>query len=68
MKDVPPSVIPQLDKIQEQFIWKNRNFKLKYTVLSNEYEKEGLTNVDIFSKITIFQCSWVKRLVNSFHV
>ena len=68
VKDVPPSVIPQLDKIQEQFIWKNQNFKLKYTVLCNEYEKEGLTNVDIFSKITIFQCSWVKRLVNSFHV
>ena len=23
VKNVPPSVIPQLDKIQEQFIWKN---------------------------------------------
>ena len=41
VKNVPPSVIPQLDKIQEQFIWKNWNFKLKYTILCNEYEKEG---------------------------
>ena len=69
VKDVPPSVIPQLDKILEQFIWKNRNCKLKYTILCNEYGKGGLTNVNIFSKITIFKCSWVRRLYdNSFHV
>ena len=62
MKDVPSSTIAQLEKIQNQFIWKNGNPKLKHTTLCNEYKQEGLKNVDIFSKITNLQCSWVKRL------
>ena len=57
VKDVPLNVIPQLDKIQEQFIWKNVNFKLKHTIIKKEYKKAGLTNVDIFFKIRCFQCS-----------
>ena len=52
MKDVPSSIIVQLDKIQKQIIWKNRNPKLKHTTLCNKYEKGGLKNIDIFSKIT----------------
>ena len=34
VKDVPSSAIAQLEKIQKQFIWKNRNSKLKHTTLS----------------------------------
>ena len=62
VKDVPSSTIAQLEKIQKQFIWKNGNPKLKQTTLCDKYEKGGLKNVDIFSKITSLQCSWVKRL------
>ena len=41
---------------------------MKHTILCNEYEQGGLKNVDIFSKITSFLCSWVKRLYDdSFH-
>ena len=62
------STIAQLEKIQKQFIWKNRNSKYKYTTLCSEYEQGGLKNVDIFSKIAILQCSWGKRLHDdSFH-
>ena len=39
-----------------------RSPKLKHTTLCNKYEQGGLKNVDIFSKITSLQCSWVKRL------
>ena len=39
-----------------QYIWKNRNPKLKHTTLCNEYER-GLKNLDIFSKITSLKCS-----------
>ena len=68
VKDVPSSAIAQLEKIQKQFIWKNGNPKLKHTTLCDKYEKGGLKNVDIFSKITSLQCSWVKRLCgDSFH-
>ena len=34
VKDVTSSTIAQLEKIQKQFIWKNRNSKLKHTTLS----------------------------------
>lgn len=46
MKGAPPSTIAQLDKIQQQFTWKNGN-----PTLCNECKKEGLKNVAIFSKI-----------------
>ena len=62
MKDVQSSTIAQLEKTQKQFIWKNRNPKLKHTTLCKEYEQGGLKNVHIFFKITSLQCSWVKRL------
>ena len=68
VKDVPSSTIAQLEKVQKKFIWKNGNLNLKHTILCNEYEQGGLKNVDIFSKITSLQCSWVKRLYHdSFH-
>ena len=38
------------------------NPKLKHTTLCNKYDLGGLKNVDIFYKITILGCSWVKRL------
>ena len=65
---LPSSTIVQLEKIQKQFIWKNRNPKLKHTALCNKYERGGQKNVNIFSKMTSLQCSWVKRLYDdSFH-
>ena len=68
VKDVPSTRIAQLDKIQKQFVWKNGNPKLKHTTLCDKYEKGRLKNVDIFFKITILQCSWVKILYDdSFH-
>ena len=68
VKDITSSTIAQLEKIQKQFIWKNENPKFKHTTLCNEYEEGGLKIVDIFSKITSIQYSWVKRLYDdSFH-
>ena len=62
------STVAQLEEIQKQFIWKNGNSKYKHTTLCSEYEQGGLKNVDIFCKITILHCSWVKRLHgDSFH-
>ena len=62
VKDLPSSTIAQLEKIQRQFIWKNRNPKLKHTTLYNDYEQGRLKNADIFFKITSLQCFWVKMM------
>ena len=68
MKGVSSSTIAQLEKIQKQFIWKKGNPKLKHTTLYNKYKQGGLKNVDIFSKITSHQSSYVKKLYDdSFH-
>ena len=68
VKDVPSSTVAQLEKIQKQVIWKNRNPKLEHSTLCNEHKTGGIKNADIFSKITSLQCSLIKRLYdNSFH-
>ena len=67
-KDLASSPIAQLEKIQKQFIWKNRSPKLKHTTLCMEYEQGVLKNYNILSKIASLQCSCVKRLNNDgFH-
>ena len=62
VKYVPSSTIAQLEKTQKQVIWKNGNPELKHITLCNDCEQGGLKNVDIFSKITSVQCSWIKTL------
>ena len=65
---VPSSVIKELNKIQQNFIWSGNNSKIKHRTLCNDYENEGLKNVDIESKMISLRCSWVKRLYDeSFH-
>ena len=59
---VPKSTILALNKIQKEFFWKNSNPKIKHSTLCSNYEKVGLKNVDITSKIISLQCSWIKRL------
>ena len=62
MFQIPKSTILALNKIQEEFIWENSNSKIKHSTLCSNYEKGGLKNVDITSKIISLQCSWIKRL------
>ena len=35
---------------------------MKHSTLCNKYKNGGLRNVDILSKVTSIQCSWIKRL------
>ena len=59
---VPSSVIKELNKIQQNFIWSGKNSKIKHGTLRNDYENGGLKNLDIESKMISLRCSWVKRL------
>ena len=62
------SVIKELNKIQQNFIWSGKNSKIKHGTLCNDYENGGLKNVDIESKMISLRCLWVKRLYDeSFH-
>ena len=37
----------ELNKMQKEFIWKNKNPKIKHTTICNNYDKSGLKNVVI---------------------
>ena len=56
------NTIDLLHKIQKHFIWQGKKGKIKHSTLCISYEKGGIENVDLRSKITSMQCSWVKRL------
>ena len=62
------NAIDLMYKIQKNFIWPGKKAKIKHSTLCNGYENEGLKNVNLGNKITITQCSWVKRLFeDDFH-
>lgn len=64
----PSDILNHLNKIQKDFLWYQKNPKIKHSTLRNIYENGGLKNVDIDYKITSLQCSWIKRLFdNSTH-
>ena len=68
MNLVPIRVIEQIQKIQKKFIWNGNKPKIKHTTLINEYQDEGLKDVDIEAKIRSLQLDWVRRLfVDDYH-
>ena len=65
---LPDSTITQLNKIHKEFIWNHKRPKIKEKTLINNFDKGGLKDADIPSKIASLQCSWVKRLFDrNFH-
>ena len=65
---LPNSTMTQLNKILKEFIWNRKKVKIKEKTLISNFDQGGLKDVDIPSKITSLQCSWVKRLFNkNFH-
>ena len=65
---LPNSTITELNKIHKDFSWIHQRPKIKEKTVINNFDKGGLKNVDISSKITSLQCSWVKRLFDrNFH-
>ena len=49
-------------KIQKTFLWANKQAKIKYGTLCNNYSKGSLKNGDMKHKILALRCSWIKRL------
>ena len=68
VKTIPPSIIDQLNKTQKNFIWNGLNPKIKNSTINNNYENGGLKNVNIATKISSLQSSWIKKLFDeNFH-
>ena len=68
VKTIPPSIIDQLNKTQNNFIWNGLNPKIKNSAINNKYENGGLKNVNIASKISSLQSSCIEKLFDeNFH-
>ena len=63
--NIPTSTMKELNKIQKESIWKNKNPKIKHTTLCNNCNNGSLKNINISSKIISLQCSWIKKLYNN---
>ena len=65
---LPYSAIIQLNKIHKSFFWNHKKPKTKEKATINNFEKGGLKGLEILSKITSMQCSWVTKLFDTnFH-
>ena len=49
--NIPTSTMKESNKIQKQFIWKNKNPKIKHTNLCNKCDNGGLKNIHISLKV-----------------
>ena len=45
--NIPTSTMKELNKIQKEVTWKNKNPKIKHTILCNSYDNGGL-EISIF--------------------
>ena len=65
MSNVPKSIIEQLKRIQNEFLWNGSNPKIKYNTLSLDFKNGGLKNVDVDKKIISLRCSWVRKMYDN---
>ena len=47
---------------QSEFLWNSNNVKIKHATICNDFQNGRLRNVDVSSKTSSLQCSWVKKL------
>ena len=68
MTSFSKQLIEELQRIQKSFTWNNFTPKFKNETLCNSFEVGGFKKVDINSKITYLQFSWIKPLYDDkFH-
>lgn len=52
----------ELKNIQKGFFWFRGTHKVKRSTLCRNYENKSLKNVDILSRGTSLQCSWIRAV------
>ena len=60
--NIPKNTINHLNNILKNFLWGSKTPKIKNSTLISDYQTGGLKNIDIATKISSLQCSWIKRL------
>ena len=69
MTTIPKSIIEEVHKIQENFLWNKKNPEIKHSTLIGEYEWGGLKEkVDVDTTLRSIRISWLRRLFdNNYH-
>ena len=57
----PNDITTTIQQIQREFLCNFSNVKIKHETICNDFQNGSLKNVDIPSKISCLQCSWVKK-------
>ena len=61
---IPKEITTTTQRMQRQFLWNSSNVNIKHETICNDFQNGGLKKVNITSKISSFQCFWVKKLCN----
>ena len=64
MNKVPEDFINALQSMHKTFIWNNKTFKVKHSILIGDYTHGGLRDIDIRSKLLSLKFSWFKRMMD----
>lgn len=59
---IPRARILELKNIQKCFFWFRGTHKVKHSTLCRNYENKSLKSVDILSRGTSLQCSWIRAV------
>ena len=59
---IPNEVTTTIQRIQREFLWNFSNVKIKHETNCNDFQNGGLKSMDLPSKISSLQFSWVKKL------
>ena len=62
LSSIPDTIVKSLIKLKNDFLWDGKPPKIKHKALIGSYERGGLKDIDIESRIKALRLSWVKRL------
>ena len=58
---ISDSLVKKIKFLRKEFIWSNRKPKIKHSALIGDYADGGLKDIEIESKLTSINISWVRR-------
>ena len=64
MKNPPRQFIEALNEVQQDFVWNKSRSKIKHLSLIGNYEEGGYKDLDISTKLTALNITWIRRLLH----
>ena len=57
-------MLDELQRMQNEFLWQDKQGKIKHSTMIGSYEKGGLKDVDLESKFQSLRIIWVRKMLD----